>query len=42
MLQAPRVKFKVGKTVPVTLRFQRSGSVTLEVPIVPLSRILGN
>jgi len=41
MLEQPRVQFKVGKTVLVTLRFERSGTLTLAVPIVPLSRILG-
>jgi periplasmic copper chaperone A len=42
MLEQPTVKFKVGETVLVTLRFERSGSVTLKVPVVPLSRIIGN
>jgi len=42
MLEQPKMKFKIGRTVPVTLRFERAGSVTLEVPIVPLSRIVDN
>jgi copper(I)-binding protein len=36
MLGQPKVEFKVGKTVLVTLRFEHSGSVTLKVPIVRL------
>jgi copper(I)-binding protein len=42
MLEQPKVTFKVGRTVLVTLRFERSGSVTLKVPVVPLSRIIDN
>jgi copper(I)-binding protein len=42
MLEQPTVKFKVGRMVLVTLRFERSGSVTLKVPVVPLSRIIEN
>jgi copper(I)-binding protein len=42
MLEQPKTRFKVGQTVFVTLRFERSGSVTLKVPVVPLSRIIGN
>jgi copper(I)-binding protein len=42
MLEQPRMHFKVGQTVLVTLRFERAGSVTIQVPVVPLSRILGN
>jgi copper(I)-binding protein len=42
MLEQPKLKFKVGKTVLVTLRFEKSGSVTVKVPVVPLSRILSN
>jgi copper(I)-binding protein len=42
MLEQPKMKFKVGRTVLVTLRFERAGSVTLKVPVVPLSRIIGN
>ena len=40
MLEQPTVAFKVGETVPVTLRFERAGSVTIHVPVVPLSWIL--
>ena len=40
MLEQPTVTFKVGQTVLVTLRFKWAGSVTIEVPVVPLSRIL--
>jgi copper(I)-binding protein len=42
MLEQPRTTFKVGQTVLVKLHFERSGSVTLKVPVVPLSRIIGN
>jgi copper(I)-binding protein len=42
MLEQPKTTFKVGRTVPVTLRFARAGSVTLKVPVVPLSRIIDN
>ena len=42
MLEQPRMKFRVGQTVLVTLRFERAGSVTLKVPVVPLSRIIHN
>jgi copper(I)-binding protein len=42
MLEQPEMKFKVGRTVLVILRFARSGSVTLKVPVVPLSRIIDN
>lgn len=40
MLEQPTVTFTVGQRVPVTLRFERSGSVTIDVPVVPLSWIL--
>jgi periplasmic copper chaperone A len=40
MLEQPTVAFRVGETVPVTLHFKRAGSVTVEVPVVPLSWIL--
>lgn len=40
MLEQPKMKFTVGRTVLVTLRFERAGSVTLKVPVVPLSRII--
>jgi periplasmic copper chaperone A len=40
MLEQPSVAFKVGETVPVTLRFERAGTVTISVPVVPLSWIL--
>ncbi len=40
MLEQPTVTFKVGQTVLVTLRFKWAGSVTIKVPVVPLSRIL--
>jgi periplasmic copper chaperone A len=40
MLEQPTVTFTVGETVPVTLRFERAGSVTIDVPVVPLSWIL--
>ena len=42
MLEQPKMKFRVGRTVLVTLRFERAGSVTLKVPVVPLSRIIRN
>ncbi len=41
MLEQPTVRFKVGQSVLVTLRFKRGGTVTIKVPVVPLSRILG-
>jgi periplasmic copper chaperone A len=41
MLEQPTVRFKVGQSVLVTLRFKRAGTVTIKVPVVPLSRILG-
>jgi periplasmic copper chaperone A len=41
MLEHPEVTFKVGETIPVTLRFARAGSVTVRVPVVPLDQILG-
>jgi periplasmic copper chaperone A len=41
MLEQPNVQFKVGQTVLVTLRFEKAGSITIKVPVVPLSRILG-
>jgi copper(I)-binding protein len=41
MLQRPTTAFKVGQKVPVTLRFARAGSVTVQVPVVPLSAIVG-
>jgi copper(I)-binding protein len=40
MLEDPREVFKVGETVPVTMRFVHAGSVTVHVPVVPLDRIL--
>jgi copper(I)-binding protein len=42
MLEQPKIRFTVGQSVVVKLRFERSGSVTLKVPVVPLSRIIGN
>jgi len=42
MREEPKMNFKVGRTVLVTLHIERSGSVTLEVPVGPLSRIIGN
>jgi copper(I)-binding protein len=42
MLEQPKIRFKVGQIVLVKLRFARSGSVSLKVPVVPLSRIIGN
>ena len=42
MLENPRGVLRVGQTVPVTLRFARAGRITLEVPVVPLSDILGD
>lgn len=40
MLEQPTVTFKVGQTVLVTLRFKWAGSVSIKVPVVPLSWIL--
>jgi len=41
MLEGPAA-VKVGQDVEVTLRFARAGNVTVEVPVVPLSAIIGN
>jgi len=40
MLEQPTVTFKVGQSLLVTLRFKWAGSVTIKVPVVPLSWIL--
>lgn len=40
MLEQPTITFKVGQRVLVTLRFKLAGTVTISVPVVPLSRIL--
>jgi copper(I)-binding protein len=42
MLGRPTMKFEVGRTVLVTLHFEHSGSVTLKVPVVPISRGTAN
>jgi copper(I)-binding protein len=41
MLEGPE-RVHVGGHVSVTLRFETAGSVTVEVPVVPLSAIVGN
>lgn len=41
MLEQPRHALRVGQHVVVTLRFRRAGTLTISVPVVPLSRILG-
>jgi hypothetical protein len=41
MLEQTRQVFRVGQSVLVTLRFEKAGSITLSVPVVPLSRIIG-
>ncbi|HTU39098.1 MAG TPA: copper chaperone PCu(A)C [Acidimicrobiales bacterium] len=41
MLEQPRQTLALGQHVLVTLRFKRAGSLTISVPVVPLSRILG-
>jgi copper(I)-binding protein len=41
MLEQPTTSFKVGQQVPVTLRFAAAGSVTVQVPVVPLSAVFG-
>ena len=40
MLEQPHHSLKLGQHVAVTLRFKRAGSLTISVPVVPLSRIL--
>jgi periplasmic copper chaperone A len=40
MLEQPQTTLKLGGHVNVTLRFLRSGSLTIVVPVVPLNRIL--
>lgn len=42
MLEVPIVSIQMGQRVPVTLRFAHAGSITIEVPVVPLSAILGH
>jgi copper(I)-binding protein len=39
MLEQPRGTLRVGQHVLVTLRFRRAGTLTVSVPVVPLSRI---
>lgn len=41
MLQSPKGKYRVGQKVLLTLRFEKAGTLTLKVPVVPLDRILG-
>ncbi len=40
MLEQPRGPLKLGRRVTVTLRFRRAGSLTIEVAVVPLGRIV--
>jgi len=40
MLENPTPMFKVGQKVPVTLHFAQAGSVSIEVPVVPLTEII--
>jgi hypothetical protein len=40
MLEQPQSTLKLGQRVTVTLRFRRAGSLTIRVPVVPLSRIV--
>ncbi len=40
MLEQPHGTLAVGQHVTVTLRFQHAGTLTISVPVVPLSRIL--
>ncbi|HXY28187.1 MAG TPA: copper chaperone PCu(A)C [Acidimicrobiales bacterium] len=42
MLEIPRSPVRMGQRVPVTLRFARAGSITIRVPVVPLSSILAH
>ncbi len=39
MLEVPRTNMKLGRRVPVTLRFLHAGTLTITVPVVPLSWI---
>jgi copper(I)-binding protein len=41
MLENPTVTLKVGQHVPVTLHFDPAGTLTISVPVVPLTDILG-
>lgn len=42
MLENPSAAMvKVGQTVPVTLRFSFAGPLTMQVPVVPLSSVVG-
>jgi len=41
MLEQPHDALQVGQHVTVTLRFEHAGTLTISVPVVPLSRILG-
>ena len=41
MLENPTSTFKVGQEVRVTLRFAQAGSIAVEVPVVPLTDIVG-
>jgi len=41
MLEQPHHTLELGQHVLVTLVFRRAGSLTISVPVVPLSRILG-
>jgi copper(I)-binding protein len=40
MLENPTVTFKVGELVPVTLTFEKAGTLHMKVKVVPLDRIL--
>ena len=40
MLEQPRKTLRLGQHVLVTLHFRHSGTLTISVPVVPLSRIL--
>jgi len=40
MLEVPKSQLHLGERVPITLRFARAGSLRIQVPVVPLSRIL--
>jgi copper(I)-binding protein len=41
MLEQPS-RLRVGEHVAVTLRFRRAGTVTVEIPVVPLTAIIDN
>lgn len=41
MLENPTFAFKIGQEVTATLTFARAGSVTIDVPVVPLGDIIG-